>query len=367
MRIFMFVVGLMLTFSPLSANCRTSVSETGRVVHEGRDVSMITMSNGNGMTVGVSNYAATVTDIMAPDRNGHVEHVVLGFDSVQSYFGRHPKFGATVGRYANRIRNARFELDGQVWHLDNNSKGHCIHGGTKGFNKQIFNIDTFYVENDTAVVSMSYLSPHLEGGFPGNLKLRVTYKLGGDNSLMINYEAVADRPTVVNVTNHTYFNLSGCRRSVLEHAYQIVADSVTHVDPDGIPDGVLMPVRGTVYDFTVSHGATAGVKEMGRGYDVNYSLDKEPGSLVLAAVVADSVSGRVLHAYTTEPGMQFYIPHSSLDYVTGHGGSRYGKYFGFCLEMQHFPDSPNHPHFPSTVLRPGNVYRQTTVYVFDTF
>lgn len=367
MRISMFVVGLMLTFSPLSAHCRMSVSETGRVVHDGREVSMITLSNGNGMTVRISNYAATVTDIMAPDRNGHTDHVVLGFDSIESYFGRHPKFGATVGRYANRIRNARFELDGQTWHLDNNSKGHCIHGGTKGFNKQIFNIDTFYAEHDTAVVSMSYLSPHLEGGFPGNLKLRVTYKLVEDNSLIIDYVAVTDRPTVVNFTNHTYFNLSGCRLPVLNHDYMIVSDSITHVDPEGIPDGVLMPVQGTVYDFTVSHGAGAGVQEMGRGYDVNYKLAKEPDSLMLAAVVSDSVSGRVLRAYTTEPGMQFYIPHSNLDYVIGHDRAHYGKYFGFCLEMQHFPDSPNHPHFPSTALRLGEVYRQTTVYVFDTF
>lgn len=342
-----------------------SATVDGSVMHEGREIRAVTLANGNGMTVRLCNYAATLTDVVVPDRNGDYGHVVLGFDSMDQYFGRHPKFGATVGRYANRIRDARICLDGQTYDLDRNSKGHCIHGGEKGFNRQVFDIDTVYAVEDTAVAVFSYRSPHLEGGFPGNVDVMVAYRLTDRNELILEYTASTDRPTVVNLTNHSYFNLAGCDRSVLDHEFMLMADSIVAVDDAGLPTGELTPVDGTAYDL---RGGLTGVRDRvmaaGKGYDVCYRLNKPDRSLGLAAVVTDPVSGRMLRAYTTEPGMQFYVPASNLDYVTGHGGRSYGRYYGFCLEMQHYPDSPNHPHFPSTRLVPGREYRQTTVYEF---
>ncbi|WP_373724755.1 aldose epimerase family protein, partial [Bacteroides heparinolyticus] len=294
------------------------------------------------------------------------EHVVLGFDSVEHYLGKHPKFGATVGRFANRIRNAEFKLQGQVYHLEKNNRGYSIHGGTKGFYRQVFETDTFYTVKDTAIVVFKYRSVHLEGGFPGNLELSIAYKLTNRNEIVLEYTATTDKPTVINLTNHSYFNLAGCKEAVSNHIYMIKADTITQVDSMGIPTGELVAVAGTAYDYTSPKPAKMRMEEERKGYDVNYKLSKLPGVLELAAVVVEPISGRVLKAYTTEPGMQFYIPDSNMDYLAGHGGRIYGKYYGFCLEMQHFPDSPNIPHFPTTSLLPGEVYRQVTVYKFET-
>ncbi|WP_297677883.1 aldose epimerase family protein [uncultured Bacteroides sp.] len=363
-----------ITFLLLATSCRQpdsyrlSVSQEYSVRKEDRSIDLFRLVNRNGMTIKVTNYAASLTDVFVPDRHGKFAHVVLGFDSVESYLGRHPKLGATVGRYANRIRNARFCLDGTTYQLEKNNKEHSIHGGSRGFNLQLFDTDTFYTQKDTAAVVFKYRSPHQEGGFPGNLDVSVAYKLTNRNEIIIEYTAVTDRPTVVNLTNHSYFNLSGCTTPVLQHTYMLWADSITRNDSIGIPTGELLPVAGTEYDFTSPLSTKVRVDSMGKGYDINYKLRKSSGtpSLELAAVVTDSVSGRALKAYTTEPGMQFYIPNSNMDYLTGHDGRRYGQYYGFCLEMQHFPDSPNHPQFPPTSLYPGETYRQTTVYKFET-
>ena len=332
---------------------------------DGKEVELIKLTNANGMEIKVTNYAASLVHVSVPDKNGCFAPVVLGFDSVQNYLGKHPKLGATIGRFANRIRNAEYRMDGVVYHLEKNNKQHCIHGGANGFNRQIFQMDASYVQKDTATVAFKYMSSDGEGGFPGNLHFRVAYKLTNDNSLVLEYIATTDKPTVVNFTNHIYFNLSGCRRDVLKHYYQIYADSITPVDSEGIPTGCLEPIVGTMYDFTQPCDVEERVQLQEKGFDINYKLRKSDGSLHLAAVVTDSVSGRVLRAYTTEPGMQFYIPNSNWNYLVGHGGKRYGRYEGFCLEMQHFPDSPNNPSFPSTVLLPGETYRQTTVYKFE--
>lgn len=366
------VAGALVAFACLSASCgrtdagRPSVSVGERIVCGKDTIVMFTLSNANGMSVKVTNYAASLADVSVPDGQGRFEHVVLGFDSLEAYLGKHPKFGATVGRFANRIKDAEFCLNGQTYHLEKNSKGHSIHGGSNGFNRQVFKTDTFYTVKDTAAVIFTYRSAHLEGGFPGNLELSVAYKLTNRNEIILEYTATTDRPTVVNLTNHSYFNLTGCQRDVLSHNYRIYADSITPVDATGIPTGELMPVAGTVYDYTAPQPAERRVQEMGKGYDINYKLNGKPGALKLAAVVTDSVSGRVLRAYTTEPGMQFYIPHANMDYLNGHDGRRYGRYAGFCLEMQHFPDAPHHPHFPATSLFPGETYRQVTVYRFET-
>lgn len=202
------------------------------------------------MSVQVTNYAASLTDVFVPDRQGRFEHVVLGFDSLECYLGRHPKLGATVGRFANRIKNAEFCLNGQTYHLEKNNNGHSIHGGTNGFSHRIFKTDTFYVVKDTAIVVFKYSSIHLEEGFPGNLELSMAYKLTNHNEIVLEYTATTDKPTVVNFTNHSYFNLTGCTRNVLNHIYRIYADSITPTDSMGIPTGELMPVVGTVYDYT---------------------------------------------------------------------------------------------------------------------
>lgn len=366
------VILLLATALSLPVSCRQatapglSVSVESSIREGDETIQLIRMTNAAGMTVRVTNYAASLTYVSAPDKEGRFEPVVLGFDSLRSYLGRHPKFGATVGRYANRIRNAEFCLDNRLWQLEKNSRQHSIHGGAKGFYRRVFETDTFYVRRDTAVVVFQYRSPDGEGGFPGNLDFTATYKLTNRNEVIVEYTASTDKPTVVNFTNHSYFNLAGCRAPVCGHLYKIEADSVTPVDSTGIPTGELMAVAGTEYDFSASRSVEEQVRETGKGYDINYKLNKRAPSPQLAATVIDPVSGRVLKAYTTEPGMQFYIPHSNMDYLVGHEGRTYGRYYGFCLEMQHFPDSPHHSHFPTTVLRPDETYRQITIYRFET-
>lgn len=349
-----------------SASYQLSVSKSDSIRSGDKLIELFTLVNGNGMSVKVTNYAASLTDISVPDRQGNFEHVVLGFDSLKYYLGKHPKLGATVGRFANRIKNAEFKLNGQTYHLEKNNKGHSIHGGAKGFNNRIFETDTFYTVKDTAIVIFKYRSAHLEGGFPGNLNLSVTYKLTNQNEIILEYTATTDQPTVINLTNHSYFNLTGCKEPVLDHIYRINADSITPVDSTGIPTGEILAVAGTVYDYTTPQRAEKRIRKMGKGYDVNYKLNRYSDSLELAAIVVESISGRVLKAYTTEPGMQFYIPNSNMDYLAGHDDKKYGRYYGFCLEMQHFPDAPNNPQFPTTSLFPGEIYRQMTIYKFET-
>ena len=350
---------------PSSATANLSVSREYCICQEGKSVELFRMTNTRGMVVEVTNFAASLVDVQVPDKDGRFESVVLGFDSLQSYLGTYPKFGNTIGRYAGRIGNGEFILDGHRYELEKTANGYAIHGGTHGFNRQLFHTDTSYVQCDTAVVVFSYRSPHLEGGFPGTLDVTVAYKLTDNNEVILDYTATTDRPTVLNLTNHSYFNLSGCKTSVLHHAYQIYADSITQLGEQPIPTGKLIPVAGTRYDFTYLHTAPDSIQAPGKGYDINYQLRKQSGELGLAAIVVDTISGRRLRAYTTEPGMQFYISGSDMSRYIGHGGRAYGRYYGVCLEMQHYPDSPHHSHFPSTVLRPGEIYKQRTIYQFD--
>jgi len=363
----LWITILLLSVSCMQTDlCQLSISKENSISNGDKTIEFFKLINENGMSVKVTNYAASLTDVSVPDKQGNFEHVVLGFDSLKNYLGKHPKFGATIGRFANRIRNAEFSLNGQTYHLEKNNKGHSIHGGTHGFNRQIFDTDTFYTVKDTAIVVFKYRSTHQEGGFPGNLDISIAYKLTNHNEIILEYTAVTDKPTVVNFTNHSYFNLTGCKAPVLSHIYMIRADSITLADSIGIPTGELMSVTGTEYDYTSALSAEMRIKKMGKGYDINYKLNKSSDSPELAAIVVEPISGRVLKAYTTEPGMQFYIPNSNMDYLTGHGGRIYGEYYGFCLEMQHFPNSPNIPQFPTTSLFPEDTYRQTTVYKFET-
>lgn len=233
--------------------------------YEGKSVELFKITNKQGMAIEVTNYGASLVFVSAPDKNGVFEPVVLGLDSLRHYLGRQPKLGATVGRFANRIKDAEFSLGKTVYHLDKNSKAHSIHGGVKGFNLQVFDVDTSYIVKDTAVVVFKYLSPDLEGGFPGNLNLSLAYKLTNDNEVILDYEASTDKPTIVNLTNHSYFNLAGCKESVLNHYYMIAGDSITPVDSMGIPTGELMAVAGTEYDFRVLQSAKQRIEKGKRG------------------------------------------------------------------------------------------------------
>ncbi len=364
----------LLWFIMLSAclsNCRPVPPDLPSVTTEkwgekdGKEIKLFTLVNKNGMVIRVTNYGGTLTYVSVPDRNGNNEPVVLGFDSLKNYLERHPNFGSTVGRFANRIGGAEFTLYGETYKLTANNRGNTLHGGANGFSMQVFTIDTSYVSHDSAVVIMKYLSPDMEEGFPGTLSFQMAYVLTGENEIILEYKATTDKPTIVNFTNHTYFNLSGCKESVLNHILKINADSICQVDSIGIPTGSILPVAGTAYDFTVARKVGDKIGEVTPGYDINYKLRKVGNELSLVAEVFDPVSGRVLQASTTEPGMQLFSANNDLSRFTGHDGNKYGRHYGLCLEMQHFPDSPNKSQFPDVVLNPGEKYRQLTIYKFS--
>jgi aldose 1-epimerase len=324
-----------------------------------------TLQNSNGMTVSVLPLGGIIQAMTAPDRHGRYEDVVLGFDDEQDYENEHPYFGALIGRYGNRIAGGRFSLAGSEVVLACNLGENHLHGGERGFDKVIWN-----VEQAGSTLQLRYTSADGEEGYPGELAVLVTYTLGDDDELRINYHATTTKPTVINLTSHPYFNLSG-QDSVVNHELQIFASRYTPVDDRLIPTGQVMSVAGAPLDFR--HPASIGERidendpqlRYGGGYDHNWVLDKSDGDLVLAARVADPVSGRVLDVVTTEPGLQFYSG-NFLNDIRGKGGSVYGPRSGFCLETQHFPDSPNHAHFPSTELLPGKEYESTTIYRFST-
>jgi len=331
-------------------------------------VNAYTLTNSNGLRAKVINYGAILVSLEVRDRQGKLGDIVLGFDDLDSYLKRSPLFGATVGRYANRIEGAKFTLDGVEHKLTANSGKNHIHGGRdKRFDKVMWNAHPF-TRDEHAGVQFTYTSADGDEGFPGNLKCSVTYTLTNRNELKINYEATTDKPTIVNLTNHSYFNLAGAgSRDVLDHEMWINADYYTPADKALIPTGQILSVRGTPLDFTEPQTIGAKIEQLTEtgGYDHNYVLKNSDGSLVLAARVYEPTSGRVMTVHTTEPGMQFYTA-NGMRGIKGKGGKVYDRHHGFCLETQHFPDSPNKPHFPSTVLRPGEKYSTMTVFSFST-
>jgi len=330
-----------------------------------RVVNLYTLTNKNGMEVKITNFGGIITLVTVPDRNGVMENVVLGFDNLNSYQGVHPYFGSLVGRYGNRIANGKFVLNDTTYTLAVNNGVNHLHGGLRGFDKQVFHVDTSFSTMDSVVLALSYLSPDMEEGYPGNLTVKVNYVLTSGNEIKIWYEAQTDKPTVLNLTNHSYFNLTSCKENVLNHEVVLMSDSITPTDTTLIPTGLLAPVAGTAFDFTSAHKIGERIGEVPGGYDINYKLRNITGQLVQAAEVYEPVSGRVLQAYTTEPGVQFYTGNFLDGSLTGFNGVKYEKNFGFCLEAQHFPDSPNKPQFPTVVLDPGSTYRQLTVYKFS--
>jgi aldose 1-epimerase len=335
---------------------------------EGTPVEKYVLSNGK-MTVKVITYGAIVTEIDVPDRNGKLADVVLGFDNPEGYLGSHPYFGAATGRVANRIAKAKFTLDGKEYKLAANNGPNTLHGGLKGFDKVVWKASDVSGPAGPAV-KMSYLSPDGEEGFPGNLAVSVTYTVTADNELRIDYSATTDKATPVNITNHSYFNLAGPGAgSILGHEVMLEADLYTPVDDTLIPTGETTSVQGTPLDFTrpATLGSRIGeLKGEPGGYDHNYVLRSGGKALTLAARVTEPESGRVLEMFTSEPAVQLYTANFLDGTLKGKQGVIYKKQQAFCLEAQHYPDSANQPKFPSTILRPGSTYTQTTIYKFST-
>ena len=338
---------------------------------QGQPVDLYTLSNATGMRVRIITYGAIIVTLEVPDREGRLADVVLGFDTLEGYLERHPYFGCVVGRYANRIAGGRFRLDGNEYNLVKNHGRHHLHGGEKGFDSVVWEAREA-VSVDGAGIELSYLSVDGEEGYPGNLNVRVTYTLTNQNALKVDYEATTDKKTIVNLSQHTYFNLAGAGQGdILGHEMMINADQFTVIDEEVMPTGEIRDVEGTSLDFRVPSAIGAridGTEEQmrfGTGYDHNFVLNSDDPSTGLAARVREPGSGRVMEIYTTEPGVQFYSGNFLDGTVVGKEGKVYQQRAAFCLETQHFPNSPNEPSFPSTVLEPGDTYRQTTVFQFS--
>jgi aldose 1-epimerase len=335
---------------------------------DGEEVTLYELVNSSGLRATVMDYGAILVNLEVPDRNGKLADINLGFDELELYIKRSPLFGAVVGRYANRIENARFTIDGIEYKITQNAGRNHIHGGNKKrFDKVMWKGEGFQTDEGPSA-RFTYLSKDGDEGFPGNLKCTVTYTLTNKNELKINYQATTDKPTVVNLTNHSYFNLAGAGNGdVLGHEIMINADFYTPGDKALIPTGEILSVKGTPLDFTEPKTIGARIEQLTatRGYDHNYVLKNSDGSLTLAAHVYEPGSGRIMEVYTTQPGMQFYTANGMRN-IEGKAGKVYQNHYGFCLETQHFPDSPNKPHFPSTVLRPGEKYNTTTIFRFST-
>jgi aldose 1-epimerase len=341
---------------------------------DGQPAELFTLTNVHGIEVRLTNYGGIITSLKTPDRSGRFDDIVLGYDSLSGYLRNSPYFGAIVGRYGNRIARGRFTLDGTTYRLAVNNGPNSLHGGIRGFDKVVWNAEPF--RNDgTEGVALEYTSPDMEEGYPGTLRARVTYTLTDDNRLIVDYQATSDKPTPVNLTQHSYWNLAGDgSRDILAHVLTINADSITPVDSTLIPTGEISPVAGTPFDFRnpMPIGARIGQRQntqirYGGGYDHNFVLNRggaAADSLVHAAHVAEPSTGRTLDIFTTEPGIQVYSGNFLDGSITGTAGHIYRYRYGLALETQHYPDSPNHANFPSAILRPGQQYRTRTIFAF---
>jgi aldose 1-epimerase len=364
---------LVLAAAVLSAGIREQEAGVTRThfgkTPDGADVDVFTLTNAQGMEVRVMTFGAVILSIRVPDRDGKLDDVTLGFDRLEPYFQNAPHFGSVVGRYANRIAKGQFSLDGATYRLALNNGPNHLHGGTRGFDKVVWKADELTGQSAPAV-RFRYTSPDGEEGYPGKLDVAVTYALFG-NELHVNYTATTDKATPVNLSQHTYFNLAGeGNGDVLGHELSIAASRFTPVDRTLIPTGALASVEGTPFDFRTPTLIGARIDSdheqirLARGYDHNFVLDNAGATRIRAARVVEPRSGRVLEVSTTEPGLQLYTA-NGLN-ATGKNGHVYRTRTAFCLETQHFPDSPNHPEFPSTILRPGETFRSETVFAFST-
>ncbi|XP_069117235.1 galactose mutarotase-like isoform X2 [Argopecten irradians] len=326
---------------------------------DGQQIKRYTLTNNNNVRVRIISYGGIITEVLVPDNQGELGDIVLGFDSMEGYKTNPPYLGALIGRYANRIANGTFSIDGVTYTLPINNGPNALHGGIKGFDKRVWASSI-----SDGKLTLSYASADLEEGYPGEVTVTVTYQLTDSNELIIDYSATTTKSTIINLTNHAYFNLKGeGSGDVLEHVAQVNAGAYTPVDDSLIPTGVIAPVKGTVMDLRTKRRLSTVIDQVpgGNGYDHNYCFGKT-GWVKNMARIEEPSSGRYVEVYSTEPGMQFYT--AFWNDVTGKGGKYYGKYSGFCLETQHYPDSPNKPEFPTVLLAPGETYRQTTTYKF---
>lgn len=337
---------------------------------EGQAVQLYTLRNSKGMEAQIMTYGGIVTSLKTADKNGKFSDVVLGQETLAGYIKSNPYFGALIGRYGNRIANGKFSLDGQTYTLPQNNGANCLHGGVKSFDKVVWSVEEAEVGEDGPKLELTYLSKDGEEGFPGNLTVHATYTITEDNALKLKFKATTDKKTVVNLTHHSYFNLRGSG-DVLDHIVTINADKFTPTDAGSIPTGELRAVAGTPFDFTTPHTIGERINadyeqiKLGKGYDHNWVVNqKSPNALTLVATVSEPTSGRTMEVWSTEPGTQFYTGNFLDGTITGPGGWTYQFRNGFCFEPQHFPDSPNQPQFPSTVLNPGETFKNTIIYKF---
>jgi aldose 1-epimerase len=365
------VITILLSVAVLETKAQMNIrQEPFGKTPDGAMVTIYTLTNPSGVEARIMTYGGIVVSLKVPDRGGKMNDVVLGYDNLEGYVKNNsPYFGALIGRYGNRIAKGRFSLDGVEYKLAQNNGENHLHGGIRGFDKVVWQASPVRRANGPAL-KLTYLSKDGEEGYPGNLSVTVVYTLTNKNELRIEYSATTDKATVLNLTNHSYFNLAGAG-DILGHEMMINADRFTPVDKGLIPTGELLSVKGTPMDFTTPTAIGSRIEQQyeqllfGGGYDHNWALNKNNGALTLAARVYERTTGRVMEVYTTQPGMQFYTGNFLDGTITGKGGKVYEKRYGFCLETQHFPDSPNKTNFPTTVLRPGQRYRQTTLYKFS--
>jgi aldose 1-epimerase len=368
-------LSLLIAASSLMAKSpdrQVQISEFGKT-RDGATVYRYVLTNQRNIEAVVISYGASLVQLKIPDRDGKIADVVLGYDDLDGYEQDKAYLGATVGRYANRIAGGQFVLDGTTFHIPKNNGANSLHGGIRGFNKKVWTgVDRSRA--DAQIIELSYTSPDGEEGFPGALKVTVTYTLPADkNELRIDYSATTDKDTVLNLTNHSYFNLTGDpAQEIVNHEILLRAKAFTPVNSALIPTGELRPVAGTPFDFTKSAVIAARINQdneqlkFGMGYDLNWVLEKKGTGVQLAAEAIEPTSGRVLEVLTTEPGIQFYTGNSLDGTARGKGGQIYARRTAFCLETQHYPDSPNQPNFPTTELRPGQIYQSTTILRFST-
>ena len=328
---------------------------------DGKEVFLYTLTNAKGTEVKISTYGAIVTSWVSADKNGKNSSIVLGFDSLGGYLAKPPYFGAIVGRYGNRIAKGKFKIDKSTYTLATNNGANHLHGGIKGFDKVVWETAT---ENDSIPsLMLSYLSKDGEEGYPGNLQVDVHYTLTDDDELKIEYNAKTDKATVINLTNHSYFNLTGdVTNTILDHQLEIDADNFTPVDSTLIPTGAISTIKGTPFDFTKATKIGLRIDSVKGGYDHNFVLNKKDSTLTKVATLSDDKSGRKLEVFTMEPGLQFYTGNFLDGSIKTSDGKAVNKNTALCLETQHFPDSPNQPTFPSTILLPGQKYHTVTVY-----
>ena len=339
---------------------------------DGQLVDLITLRNRNGIEIEILSYGGVIKSLKTPDRSGAIDDIVLGFDNLQSYVEKSPYFGCLIGRYGNRIAKGKFTLDGQTYTLATNNNANHLHGGVKGWDKVVWTPEPFQNTSGVGVV-LTYTSKDGEEGYPGTVKARVTYTLNEQDELIVDYHATTDKATVINLTQHSYFNLAGAKANdILGHQLQLNAGSYTPVDEGLIPTGEIATVEGTPFDFRTSTAIGARINDpkneqikRGLGYDHNWVLSRDGAAgLVQAAKVTEPVTGRTMTISTTEPGIQFYSGNFLKGDLTGKGGRVYPHRSGFCLETQHYPDSPNQPKFPTTTLRPGEEYKSQTIFKF---